>query len=49
MNKTLKYILLFVVAIVLVSCNGVNKPKTPTEPVQQTTTDIAKSICETRE
>ena len=47
MNKILKYILLFVVAVVLVSCNGVNKPKTPTEPVQQTTTDIAKTIWET--
>lgn len=47
MNKIFKFVFLFVVAIVLVSCNGVNKPKTPTEPVQQTTTDIAKTIWET--
>ena len=47
MNKIIKYILFFVSAIILVSCNGVNKPKTPTESAQQTTTDIAKTIWET--
>lgn len=46
MNNYIKYLAFFVLAIGLLSCDGVNKPKTPTESAQSTTTDVAKAIWE---
>ena len=46
MNNYIKHFAFLVLAIGLLSCDGFKKPKTPTEPANQTTTDIAKAIWE---